>query len=513
MQTNVSTADSTDLQTQLTNASAHIVALQLQVQQLTQQLDWFKRQIFGVKSERVMPDPAIQPDMLAALGVVPPAVIPEQPAITVTYERRKKLRAPNCVTDQGLRFDDSVPVEVIELPAPAKGEVIDTKITYRLAQRPGAYVVLEFRRPVVKQAHDARLVTTAAPAAVIEQSFADVSFLAGMLIDKFLYHLPLYRQHQRLLDAGITLARPTLTNLSRSAIDLLVPIYQAQFGHITTSRVLAMDETPIKAGRKGEGKLRTAYFWPIYGEHNEVCFHYADSRAHAVVRQALGRDFSGVLLSDGYAAYARYAEKTEHCQLANCWAHARRRFEQALTGHPETAKEALAFIRVLYAHEEEIRKRGLTDENKLHYRTTHSEPVVRAFWGWCYEQRQRTDLLPKDRLAAALTYAWERQAPLQVFLTDPDVPIDTNHLERAIRPIPMGRKNYLFCWTELGAKHVGVIQSLLQTCKLHDVDPHTYLVDVLQRVSVHPASRVLELTPREWKQRFAANPMHSDVER
>jgi hypothetical protein len=98
-----------------------------------------------------------------------------------------------------------------------------------------------------------------------------------------------------------------------------------------------------------------------------------------------------------------------------------------------------------------------------------------------------------------------------VFLTDPDVPIDTNHLERALRVIPMGRKSWLFCWTELGAKHVGIIQSLLVTCRLHGVDPYTYLVDVLQRTGEHPASRVAELTPRLWKQHFSDNPLRSDL--
>ena len=106
----------------------------------------------------------------------------------------------------------------------------------------------------------------------------------------------------------------------------------------------------------------------------------------------------------------------------------------------------------------------------------------------------------------------ERRLGLEVFLTDPDVPLDTNHLERALRAIPMGRKNWNFCWTELGAKQVGIAQSLIVTCRLHGIDPYTYLVDVLQRVGQHPAARVVELTPRQWKLHFAANPMRSDLE-
>ena len=112
----------------------------------------------------------------------------------------------------------------------------------------------------------------------------------------------------------------------------------------------------------------------------------------------------------------------------------------------------------------------------------------------------------------AIRYAMNREAELRVFLENPDVQPDTNHLERSIRPIPMGRKNWLFCWTELGAEHVGLIQSLISTCKLHRINPYTYLTDVLQRISQHPASRIKELTPGVWKTRFAENPMRSPLQ-
>ncbi len=155
---------------------------------------------------------------------------------------------------------------------------------------------------------------------------ADVSLLAGLLVDKFQYHLPLYRQHQRLEAAGFRLSRSSLTHWSARAIDLLAPIFEAQCAQVRASRVVAMDETPVKAGRKEKGKLRQAYFWPIYGEDDEVVFHYAASRAHAHVQRFLGEGFTGTLLSDGYEAYARYAQK-RYAQKnaavthASCWAH------------------------------------------------------------------------------------------------------------------------------------------------------------------------------------------------
>jgi len=124
---------------------------------------------------------------------------------------------------------------------------------------------------------------------------------------------------------------------------------------------------------------------------------------------------------------------------------------------------------------------------------THSKPLAAQFFHWIEQQFQRQGLMPSNPLTKALAYARDRRAGLEVFLSDPDVPIDTNHLERALRVIPMGRKNWHFCWTELGAKHVGIVHSLISTCRLHNIDPYTYLVDVLQRVA-----RVAELTPRLW---------------
>jgi transposase len=490
--------------------------LTAQVEAMKQQLDWFKRQLFGEKSEkRLDVDPGVQGNLLSGLGVMPPPP-KEQPTETITYQRRKKAR-DGAVNDSGLRFSDDVPREVIAVRDPEieaipedRRELIGEKVSYRLAQRPGSYVILEYTRPVYKFLDDQTIATTPAPLNVLEKSVADVSFLTGMLIDKFCYHLPLYRQHQRLMQCGIQLSRSSLSNWAGRAIDLLEPIVDAQSRHQLQSRVLAMDETPIKAGRQKKGKMRQGYFWPIYGDDDEIVFHYAPTREHRHVQEFLG-DFSGTLLSDGYEAYAAYARHNGQVTHAQCWAHCRRGFEQAAESEPAASADALALIGALYRHEEIIREQGLEGEKKLTYRIQHSEPIVKAFWTWCDNQCHRPDLLPSSPLAKALKYAMARHTSLQVFLSDPEVPIDTNHLERSLRVIPTGKKNWLFCWTEIGARRVAIIQSLLVTCKLQGVDPYTYLVDVLQRNSEHPASRVIELTPREWKTRFADNPLKSDL--
>ncbi|QIT57188.1 IS66 family transposase [Aquisalimonas sp. 2447] len=480
---------------------------------MRRQLAWFKRQLFGEKSERHhILDPAVQVNLFEATATP----VPEQgERERISYTRSKGKNRDDAANDTGLRFDDSVPRRVIEVPPPAgcaTDEVVATRTTFRLAQRRAGYEVLEYRHPVLKDRSSGALTSVPAPRNVFEGSVFDVSFAAGVLVDKFCYHLPLYRQSQRLSQAGIQVARSSLTAVVARTAALLEPIARAQLTHVLSGGVLAMDETPIKAGRKGPGKMHQAYFWPLYGDSDEICFTFSPSRAGAHIERTLADRFHGVLLTDGYAAYEKYAAGQPQITHAQCWSHMRRQFERALETDP-AAREALAQIGQLYAQEQSIRERGLHGADKRHARREQCAPLVRAFWEWCDAQLQRMDLEPRHPLLKALGYVRERQPALAVFLEHPDVPIDTNHLERGLRAIPMGRRNWLFCWSEVGAAHVATIQTLLVTCRLQGVDPTTYLVDVLQRVGMHPAARVEELTPRRWKALFNDAPLRSDIER
>ena len=290
------------------------------------------------------------------------------------------------------------------------------------------------------------------------------------------------------------------------------PIYYALLSSILQSHVLTMDETPLKAGRREKGKLHKGYLWPLYGDKDEVAFPFAASRAQAVVREALGK-FCGVLLTDGYIVYERFALKVQRLVHAQCWSHARRQFEKAQRAEPHLVVEALDRIATFYTEEAVIRELGLAGEAKLAHRGEHSKPLVENFFAWLKQTVITEVLLPSNPFGQAARYALEREAELKVFLTDPDVPIDTNHLEREIRPVALGRKNWLFCWTEVGARHVGILYSLLASCRLHGVDPYVYLVDVLQRVDTPPALEVQLLTPRLWKEHFAEHPLGSDLDR
>ncbi len=506
-------------------AYAHEVdQLKEEVQVLKHRIAWFEKQIFGEKSEKRQHD---HPHQISLLGEPTTTEIDHAAKKKVDgYERgtAKKTRPDDCQTDSGLRFGPGVPVEKIDvLPPELSGpeadqyDIIDTKVTRKLAQQPASFVVLEYHLPVLKKKSAAQLdntpdiFTTAMPEQVLEGSIADVSLIVGLLINKFLYHLPLHRQHQQLLHNGITVARSSLTNWTKRAIELLRPIVEAQLQNVLRSKVLAMDETPIKAGRKKKGKLKQAYFWPIYGEDHEVVFTYSNSRGKQHIIDTLSKEYSGTLVSDGYCAYARYAEQTAGVTHAQCWVHARRYLVNAQASSLTEIDEALELIGQLYQVEKRIREDDLTGEQKRKVRLEKSKPLVDEVFQWVDDQCQRTELTPKHPLTKALNYIRTRETELRVFLENPDVPMDTNHLERSLRVIPMGKKNWLFSWTELGAEHVGLIQSLIVTCRLHDINPHVYLTDVLQRVSHHPMSKIEELTPRLWKAKFGDDPMRSVI--
>ena len=491
--------------------------------QLKRQLAWFKEQLFGSKSEKRVIDNPDQPLLTGLMGE-PVEPLPPVDKQKITYERgkAKKKRNDDCVTDSGLRFGPDVPVKTITLNAPELSgpdadqyDIIGYKTSHRLAQYHSAYEVLCFRRPVLKRKDNGSLVTTPAAFNVLDNSIADVSFLVGMLVDKFLYHLPLYRQHQRLKNNGIDLSRGTLTNLTKRSIELLRPIAEAQLAHILQSQVLSMDETPIKAGptknKKGKGVMKQAWFWPLMGDQDEIAFTYSAGRGRAHIEHILKDLFAGTLVSDGYVAYSSYAAKNKHIIHANCWVHGRRKFVEAEDDEPDAVKRVLGSIGHLYQVETQIRELELTGEQKREFRLVHSKPVVDQLFAWFEQQRQRPELLPSSPFSKAIAYMQNREHELRVFLEDPAVPMDNNHTERALRVIPLGRKNWLFCWTELGAEHVGIIQSLIVTCKMQGIDPATYLTDVLQRIAIHPAKQVEELTPRVWKDLFAQNPLRSDL--
>ena len=507
-----------DSKTKLQDSQAKLHSTKADLSAAKHQLNWFKRQLFGSRSERRLLE-ALDPSDQLWLGEqflrTPEA--PPKPGTTVrSYERKHREKPTDLVaSDSKLRFDERVPVETVFIPnpkleglSPEGFTVIEERISYRLAQR-CPYVVLKIVRQVAKVNSEAGLSCPPAPPSVFPGSIADVSFLAGLVVDKFRSHLPLYRQHQRLESNGVFIDRGTLTRLVHRVGELLEPIYHALLSSILLSSILAVDETPTPAGR-GEGKMKKGYYWVFFGDLNEIVFVYSPSRGQEVLDEVLA-GFEGKLLCDGYRAYESFVAANPQSTLCQCWSHARRGFIDAEEIEPAKVKKVLLKFQRVYKIEKEARDKS--PEERLALRQKYSAPIVDELLEYLENDLAETALLPSNPFVKAAEYMTNRGDELRVFLSDPELQIDTNHVERALRPQAVGRKNWMFHVTEVGARHGAIFYSLIQSCLLAEVDPTAYLTDVLQRIDFHPADEVHLLTPKHWREHFQKAPLRSLLDR
>lgn len=502
---------------------AHERALEQRVLEQQARIDWLLRQAWGALSEKRAIDLlSISDQLWLGLELMPPTVEPPTRSVSVReYERRqRKKKTEPAVHDSQLHFGPDVEIQVIEnedseifnVPE-SQRELVSENVVYRLAQR-SPYVVLKHVTKTWKLTESGKLVTPAAPHSVVPGSSADVSFLAGMLIDKFQFHLPLYRQHARLEQHGVFLDRGTLTRQVHRSLELLEPIFHCLSSSVLTSPVLGVDESPTPAAlQKGQGrekgKMKQGYFWAFYGSNDEVFFHFSPSRSGKVLKALLG-NYQGVLLSDGYIVYESYASGQPGVLHAQCWSHSRRNFVHIEKSYPELCRNVLMIFQQLYALE---RQAELGSEELRELRDKKSRPLVETLFNYLRKQVDESIFMPNNPFLKAAQYMLDRREALWVFLDRPEVPIDTNHLEREIRPSVVGRKNWLFNFTEAGARYAAIAYSLIQSCILARVDPMVYLVDVLQRIDTHPTADVHLLTPRLWARNFAQSPLRSAAHR
>ena len=314
-------------------------------------------------------------------------------------------------------------------------------------------------------------------------------------------HLPLYRQAQIYSRQGIDLDRSTLAGWVGKAAYELRPVFDALVTDLKQSTKLFMDETRAPVLDPGKRKTKTGYFWALARDDRPwgaaappgVAFTYAPGRSGQSADDIL-KGFTGILQVDGYAGYNRLLKRVDdRVALAYCWAHARRKLhEVAQSGTAPIAEDGLKQITALYRIEKDIR--GLTSEARLAARQDRSAPLIAAFEAWLTTNRAR--LSAKAPLGEALKYIAKYWDGLCLFLTDGRIEMDSNAVERTIRPIALNRKNALFAGHDAGATNWGVIASLIETCKLNSVDPHAYLADTFTAiVAGHKQSQINDLLP------------------
>jgi transposase len=332
------------------------------------------------------------------------------------------------------------------------------------------------------------------PQKVLDRISAGPGLLAWNVISKFQHHQPLYRQEDIFKQHGEEIPRSTQCSWLATVADLLEPLHKRMVAQVLQSRKLHTDDTPIRVLDPGRGKTRTARFWVYLGDekHPFTVFDYTTSRSRDGPEKFL-RGFEGYLQADAYAGYDRlYAGKTV-IEVA-CWAHTRRKFFEA-RDTDQRADEMLALIAELYAIEDAARPLNAAGRQQL--RELKTQPVLARIRAWL--DARVVDTLPKSPLGQALTYALNQWAALTRFVEDGILEADNNLGENALRPICVGRKNYLFVGSDAGGRRAAILYSLVRSCERHDVNAWEYLRDVLVRVSTHPANQVDDLLPHRWK--------------
>ena len=468
---------------------------QSQIEWLKHQLAELQRLIYGSKRERfITPDP-----LQSTLFDLPATEDTETKQEDISYTRTKPLAR-----------DKKHPLRA-ELPAhlPRKTEIIEPdnipegakligrEITEILEYDPANIYVRQIIRPkyIIESSYEAtRIEIAELPSLPIPKGNAGASMIAQILISKFTDHIPYYRQSKIFKRQNLHIPDSTIGGWANTAIERwLVPVYDVLKRIIVTSDYLQADETPIAVLTEDKpGTTHRGYYWVYYDPVKRlVCFDYRQTRGREGPKNFL-KDFSGDLQSDGYSAYSDLGVPGKIKHLA-CWAHARRKFEHSKDNDRTRSEEALAMIGRLYDIEREARHKELTfDEIKV-LRQDQSEVIIHEIEQWL--TREAGKVLPKSVIGMAINYTLNLWPRLIRYTEDGRYNIDNNLIENSIRPVALGRKNYLFAGSHETAQRGAVVYSLIATCQIRGVEPFTWLKNALDKIPDYPANQLEKLLP------------------
>jgi hypothetical protein len=347
-------------------------------------------------------------------------------------------------------------------------------------------------------ADNATILIAAMPDRPLPKAIAGPGLLTQIVIDKYIDHLPLHRQQQRFSREKINIPYSTLTDWVASTCKLIKPLYDTLVKAALATDYLHADETPIKVlDRDKKGETHHGYYRVYHNSLEDlVLFDYRPGRGRESPSQML-KDFKGHLQTDGYPVYNSFTKDKKDIILFNCWAHARRKFHDAMNSDGPRSTYALEQIQLLYDTERKAREQSLDDEAVVSLRREEAVPVLHELEAWM--KKTYIEVLPKSPVGKALAYSLERWGKLLIYTTDGKLNIDNNPVENAIRPVAIGRKNYLFAGSHEAAQRSAMLYSLFGTCKLHGVNPTAWMKDVLQRIASHPINQIHLLLPHNWK--------------
>jgi len=347
---------------------------------------------------------------------------------------------------------------------------------------------------------DGAPVIAALPERLLDRSLPAPGLLAHLVVGKYCDHLPLYRQEQIYQQRhGVYLPRQTLTRWVELVSRWLKPIHEQIRTGVLGGGYVQVDETPVEYLEPGHGKARQGYLWTCSRPGGDVFYRWETSRAAACLDNLIPVDFQGKLQCDGYAAYRAFANgRKEKIELAGCWAHARRKFHEALEAAPKTAGWFLRQIQHLYRVEALLREQRAGPKLRAAVRAHESGPIVERLKQALVRLKSRGRYLPQSLLGVAIDYALGQWPTLGVYLGDGRVEIDNNLVENAIRPTALGKKNWLFMGDADTGERGAIIYSVIESCRRRGIDPYAYLKDVLTRLPTMTNLQIPEVTPAAW---------------
>ncbi len=469
-----------------------------EVELLKWQLKEMKKVLYGAKSERRRTPQTVEGQLSlfdeAKKENGTSGAAPRQRVRA--HERRPRKKHPGR---EALPEHLPEEVEVLEPEEDTSDMVkIGEERTEWVEYTPGSLVRKVLIRPKYARPDGQGVLIAPLPARPLDKSIAGASLLAHVEVEKFVYHQPFYRQIQRFSrHYGWKLSPTTLNDWHTGVCGLLELLYELLWRRVLARGYIQVDESPIKvlSGEK-KGSTHQGYQWVYYSpQEGLVCFRYRRGRGAHGPREDLAH-FAGYVQCDGYKVYDKLARKLPHIELVGCWVHARRKFQQALNNHPQEAQQALDFWQRLYKLEAHCRT--LSAAQRRDYRQMHHVPLVNDFRQWVGEQRRGA--LPKSPLGQALHYFEQQWQKLERVFQDGRLELDNNLIENKIRPLALGRKNYLFAGSHSGAQRIAMMYSFFGSCLANHVEPFAWLEDVLNRIATHPVNRLEELLPSQWKQ-------------
>lgn len=459
------------------------------------ELDRLRRHVFGKRSERV----AKEQLPLEFIQIAESLKAFESEDAPLSNSRRRTKKKKKAKPHGRKPLPEHLPLERIEMPLPVDVQNnlddyrrIGEDVSETLEWRAASMVRVQIVRSKYSKKNDPKAGVSAAPLPVkpIEKGLAGPGLLSQVLVSKYADHLPLHRLEKIFSRQKVDVARSTMCGWIEQCSRLAMPVYDAMKADSLNAHCIATDATGVKV--QAPDKCMRAHFFVTIADRDHVVYHYTRHHNGDIVKQLLG-DFKGYILADAHTVYDQLFTDDDKIECA-CWSHARRYFHEAIGTDPSRAMTAIPLIRKLFDIEHEYKDKP--PDQKLIARTQKSKPVIDAFFDWCH--LTETLVIDDTPIQKALRYALNQEQALRTYLEDGRLEMHNNFSELQLRHQAVGRKNWIFLGSEDGGEWNCVFTSLIASCKLHGIEPWTYLRDLLILLPSWPKNRAIELSPKYW---------------